>query len=147
MAVSNIAGNNFSHFNDDDYLNNICLCLFKFEDPQDWLCIKVHQHLMLFLILHLTIRQHVNLCCLVLMENILLGSTVLSMLKFVWVVYLKFIIIFLWLSFRVILVKTSDWKTVVEADYRKATQLAFSSKGTYLIVYEPFMSKYLTISL
>jgi len=42
---------------------------------------------------------------------------------------------------RVILVKTSDWKTIVELDCPKAAQLAYSSKGTYLMIYEPFMSK------
>lgn len=44
-------------------------------------------------------------------------------------------------SVRVVIVKTSDWKTVAEVDYPKAAQLAYSSKGTFLIVYEPFMSK------
>lgn len=54
------------------------------------------------------------------------------------------IIYFLFKNFflRVVVVKTSDWKTIIEADYPKAAQLAFSSKGTYLMVYEPFMSKY-----
>lgn len=41
---------------------------------------------------------------------------------------------------RVVLVKTADWTTIVEADYPKAAQLAYSSKGTYLMIYEPFMS-------
>lgn len=50
-------------------------------------------------------------------------------------------------SIRVVLVKTADWKTIIEADYPKAAQLAYSSKGTYLMVYEPFMSKYKIIYL
>jgi len=48
---------------------------------------------------------------------------------------------FAWISStKVILVKTADWKTIIEADYPKAAQLAYSSKGTYLMVYEPFMT-------
>ncbi|VVC37109.1 Hypothetical protein CINCED_3A019781 [Cinara cedri] len=48
---------------------------------------------------------------------------------------------FAWISSsKVILVKTSDWKIIVEADYPKAAQLAYSSKGTYLVVYEPFIT-------
>ncbi|KAF0752570.1 eukaryotic translation initiation factor 2A [Aphis craccivora] len=48
---------------------------------------------------------------------------------------------FAWINnSKVVIVKTSDWKTVVELDYPKAAQLAYSSKGTYLVVYEPFMT-------
>jgi len=48
---------------------------------------------------------------------------------------------FAWISgSKVILVKTSDWKMIVEVEYPKASQLAYSSKGTYLMIYEPFMT-------
>ncbi|XP_025419093.1 eukaryotic translation initiation factor 2A [Sipha flava] len=48
---------------------------------------------------------------------------------------------FAWITnSKVTLVKTSDWKTIVDADYPKAAQLAYSSKGTYLVIYEPFMT-------
>lgn len=48
---------------------------------------------------------------------------------------------FAWINnSKVVIVKTSDWKTIAELDYPKAAQLAYSSKGTYLVVYEPFMT-------
>lgn len=82
------------------------------------------------------------------MENILLGLVVQSMLKvvvdnvIVGNMILSNLSLFFFMIFcRVILVKTSDWKTIVELDYPKAAQLAYSSKGTYLMIYEPFMSK------
>lgn len=50
--------------------------------------------------------------------------------------------IFVFFFNRVVLVKIADWKTIIEADFPKASQLAYSSKGTYLLVYEPFMSNY-----
>lgn len=72
------------------------------------------------------------------MENILLGLIIPS--KF-WTEIFPKKCINLIFSVRVVIVKTSDWKTIAEIDYPKAAQLAYSSKGTYLIVYEPFMSK------
>ncbi|XP_050538553.1 eukaryotic translation initiation factor 2A isoform X2 [Daktulosphaira vitifoliae] len=48
---------------------------------------------------------------------------------------------FAWINAsKVILAKTNDWKIIAENVYSKATQLVFSSKGTYLVVYEPFIT-------
>ncbi|XP_050432890.1 eukaryotic translation initiation factor 2A [Adelges cooleyi] len=48
---------------------------------------------------------------------------------------------FAWINgSKVILTKTSDWKVISEVVYPKATQLVYSSKGTYLVIYEPFMT-------
>jgi len=42
---------------------------------------------------------------------------------------------------RVVIVKTSDWKTIAEVYYPIVAQLGYSSKGTYLNIYEQFLSK------
>jgi len=44
-------------------------------------------------------------------------------------------------SVRVLIVKTSDWKTIAEVYYQIVAQLGYISKGTYLNIYEQFLSK------